>query len=243
MTYPAAVAAAAQEFAPGAAVDLFTLDLNPIGVATVYYFTPTNLAGVEIVWNSQTYTYAAISLSDLEWSADGDPPNPKLLLPNGSKFTAALVTQYEDLVGVKVTRTRTFQRFLDGQPDADVNAYLSLDTFRIEQKTALNKVFAEFSIRPVHSMEHRNLPGRVCLKNTCQHRYRVWTGSAFDYTNATCPYTEEGTGNVFDRDGNAATNATDVCGKTLADCQLRYNDPAETVPIFAFPGMARIRTR
>lgn len=228
-----------QSLAPGDLIELFELDLSPIGVGDIYYFSPTNNNGEDIQWNSNTYIYAAIELSGVDWNLNGDQAQPKLLLPNGSKFTSALVIAYRDLVGARVTRTRTFRQFLDGEDLEDQESVLSRDTFIIEQKTNLNRIYGEFALRPLYSMDNRYIPNRVCLKNICTHRYRLWNSetSSFDYTKATCPYVGSA---KFKKDGTPTSlGAEDACGKRLDDCINRFgNDP---LPTRAMPGMTRIK--
>ena len=229
--------AALQSLTPGDLVVLYHLDLTPIGQATHYYFSPTNDNGTDIVFNSQAYSYAGVDITGVEWSADGSPPAPKLYLPNAEKFAAALVVANQDLVGAKITRTRTFKQFLDGESMADTAAVLSQETFTVEQKANMNKQFVEFVLRPIYDIGQRKLPGRQCLKSICTHRYRDGSSGTFDYTQATCPYVGA---SMFDAEGTAVVDEeNDVCGKDLASCKLRFpNDP---LPTRAFPGMGRIR--
>lgn len=232
----APLASALQSLKPGAPIELYVLDLNPIGVAETYYFSPQNDNGVELVWGGQTYTYAAISITGVEAGVDG-VPEPRLSLPNVDKFASAIVLANQDLVGAKVTRIRTFADFLDGEPLADGNSFLSQDTFRVFQKMRLNKVYAEFALRPLYSLEGRTLPGRVCLKSVCMHRYRDGSSGTFDYSKATCPHVGAG---KFTADGTATSVvAEDVCGKRLSDCILRF--AGAPLPTRAFPGMSRTK--
>lgn len=233
------IAAQAQSLAPGTIIELFVLDLEPIGVATTYYFTPTNMPGYTVIFDGNRYAYAPVSISGIERSVSGDPPNPKVLLPNVTKFTSALVTQHQDLVGAQVTRMRTFQDFLDGEPLADPSAVLSRDIYTVEQKLNLTNVMGEFSLRPLYALDGKYLPGRTCLKEVCTHRYRIANADGtFDYSKATCPFT--GT-NYFLRDGTPTTDARlDACGKALNNCSDRFGEHAE-LPFRGFPGMSRLR--
>lgn len=234
-----ALAEVAQSLTPGELIELFILDLNPIGVAVAYHFTPTNLPGYTISFGAQAYTYAPVAMTGIERTLTGDPPTPKVLLPNTNKFTTALVVQYNDLVGAQVTRMRTYKDFLDGEPLEDDTAYFSRDIYTVEQKLHLGNVHGEFSLRPLYALDNRYLPGRTCHKDLCSHRYRLMNpdGSP-DYSRASCPYT----GTVyFDGTGEPTlTPQLDVCGKSLNDCTLRFGETAE-LPFRGFPGMSRMR--
>lgn len=70
----------------------------------------------------------------------------------------------------------------------------------------------------------------------CPLQYRQWKpdGSGFDYANADCPYVGEA---AFDASGNAVAPAEDRCGRTVADCRLRFGDGP-----LPFAGMPRVRS-
>lgn len=234
------LAAVSQSLTPGTLIELYVLDLTPIGVATTYYLTPSNQPGYTISFDGHAYTYAPITLTGIERSVNGDPPNPKVFLPNVDKFAAALVSQHDDLVGAQVTRMRTYKDFLDGEPLEDGSAYMSRDLYTIEQKLNLNHTYGEFALRPLYALDGKFLPKRVCLKEVCTHRYRIFdpvTGE-FDVTHATCPYA----GTVFFTQSGEPTldPSLDACGKALNDCAIRFG-ATEELPMQAFPGMSRTR--
>lgn len=227
-----------QSLEVGHVVELFTLDLSPLQVDTQFYFTSTNLAGTEIVFGGQTYTYAGIDLTGAGMSADGTPSNPKVFIPNIGKLASSLVIQHGDLVGAKLTRVRTFKQFLDGQEDADPGAIVSRDVFKIEQKRNLNQVYGEFTLRPIHNLEGKKIPGELCFKTVCTARYRAvdTATDTFVYDRATCPYVGAA---LYDKDGNPVTDKQDdVCSHNLTGCKRRFGESA-VLPIHAYPGMLR----
>ena len=237
MTTPAMVAAQ-QSLTPGARVELYILDLSPIGPNTQYYFSPSSYPdGRQIAFGGHTYTQVAVGFTGLERTADGSTPNPKITLPNYNKFAAGLVAQYGDLVGATVTKIVTYEQFLDQQPLADPNAMQSYDVFTVEQKSLLTNEVGEFLLRVPGDSANRYLPGRLVFKTICSWRYRTWNGSAFVYsTIRPCPYT--GT-SYFDINGTATTAANDVCSHDVPNgCVKRYPVPA-VIPFGGFPGVNR----
>lgn len=231
-----------QQLDQGGLIHLFILDLNPIGVNETYYFTPTIFEdGTQVVFDGQTYTYAPIALANVEWSANGDPPNPKVSFPNARKWAAGMARQHSDLIGASLRRIRVYKEFLDGQPLADPEAMYSDDSFRIEQKLNMNRVMGEFSMRPLRSIENRQIPNMVCLKNVCVLRYRRWDADAlefiYDTSELACPYIGSDQFTIL----NAATinPEEDVCSHTVQGCAARYGD--DPLPGSFKPGMARIR--
>ena len=220
----------------GNLVELFELDLSPIGVDSQFYFTATNLDGTEIVFGGVPYAYTGIALTGAGMSADGTPSNPKVFIPNVGKLASSLVVQHKDLVGAKLKRIRTFKQFLDGQSQADSDAIVSRDVFKIEQKRNLNPVYGEFTLRPIHNLENKKIPEEPCFKTLCTARYRAVdiANDQFKYERATCLYTGAA---MYDRDGNPVTSKLeDVCSHNLTGCRTRFGENA-VLPIRAYPGM------
>ncbi len=228
------IAAQLQSLEQEAKVYLYQLDLTKIGVPQILYFAPHTLEGSPLVFGGNTYTYASVTLTGLKISADGTPSNPKLFITNVTKLAASLVTQYQDLVGARVTRIVTFKNFLDGQSQADPNATLRTDVFKVVMKRNMNPIYGEFAVRPMHSLEGRKLPGRLCMKKICSARYRTANNGGFDYNDATCPYTDAG---MYSQDGTPVQSvALDDCPHNLQGCATRYGEDA-VLPIHAFPAM------
>lgn len=136
-------------------VELFYLDTRMCGPQGLeYYFTPmTEYIGPHtgqpedyIRFGGVVYTPFPIVTKGWEYSFDGAPPKPTLMISNATKFLQAAVIQMGDLVGAKLIRTRTFMNFLDGQPDADIGQYFPRDIYYIDQKTMHNKNVIEWSL-------------------------------------------------------------------------------------------------
>ena len=219
----------------GTRVTLFVMDASEIG-GEVLRFTPGPWDGSPVVFDGDTYAPIPIEADGFEWSGKGDLPTPKLSISNvGSAFVTMLIGT-TDLLGAVVTRIRTFRQFLDAGDDPDPTAILA-ETYRVERKAELTRNSLVLELASQLDHEGVMLPRRVALKRTCTHRYRVWDGTAFDYTNATCPYVGAAS---FDRLGNATNDPNDNCGKRLSDCRLRFGQNAR-LPFRGFPAMGQIR--
>lgn len=229
--------AAVQSPEPGDQVFLFRLDATGIG-GQVYYFTQNAHEDTGVTFGGVYYTPIDIDFSDYELNGSGGLPTPKIKLSNTNEVIQGLVNAYgDDLIGCVVQRVRTFSRFLDGQPEADPGAFYGPDTFEIEQKTAENPIYIEWKLSAAIDQQGRMIPGRQALRDTCTARYRRFKNGDFDYAKATCPYTG---GACFNRKGESVEAAKDVCGRRLADCELRFGK-ANPIPFWGFPGMARVR--
>ncbi len=234
------IAAAAQQPAPGTRIELFELDLNPVGVAAVFYFVPqTNTGGSgPLSFGGQLYTPMPIEADGFKITGQGQLPRPTLSVANVVPALQTYVRNYQDLLGAVLTRRRTYRQYLDDGSDPDPDAQMPPDVFEVRRKTHQDKQAITFELAAHMDVTGKRLPGRQIIRDVCTHTYRLWDAGAFDYSRATCPYT--GT-DYFTADGNiAAAAADDACGRKLSDCKLRYpgNQP---LPTRAFPGVARVR--
>lgn len=104
-----------RSFNVGELVTLYQLDLTDLG-GSVYYFTNNVFEErVEIAFDGNTYVYMPIAMEGLEVSPESGPPQPRLSIATSGGPVNALVRQYGDLRGAKLTRIRTFAEFLDNR--------------------------------------------------------------------------------------------------------------------------------
>lgn len=235
---------AAQSLSPtnGGLVTLYELDARNLGDTDIRRFTAnTSPSTGSVVFNTYVYTPIDIEAEGFEWGGSGAPPTPTLKISNVSMYAGVLVREFDDLVGATLTRIRTYREFLDDGATPDPTMRFPLDVFRVERKSAHNKVFIEFELAVVFDQEGLKLPARQCIRDTCTHVYRTYNAatSSFDYSKVTCPYT--GT-KYLKRDNTVTFNpAEDVCGKRLSSCIARFGSTA-VLPTRAFPGMVRYST-
>jgi lambda family phage minor tail protein L len=182
------------------------------------------------------YPYIAVEATGFEWSGKGPLPTPRIRVGNANRVLQGYAVDYKDLVGAKVTRTRTFARYLDLEPYADATQTFPLDVYFVERKVTQTKLFIEWELASAMDQEGKMLPGRQVLRQ-CRYRYRRWDGAAFDYAKATCPYVGVPT---FNARGQVVASAQDVCGKKLSDCILRFGNV--DLPFGGFPGVGMFRT-
>lgn len=216
-------------------IELFTLDATDIGGST-YYFTPGTIDGSRVTFNSVEYTPLPVEVEGFEWNGEGKLPRPTIRVSNITLVFLAAIATYNDLVGAKLTRIRTYKKYLDGESEADPNAQFPQDIFYIERKLRQNKFMVEWELISSVDLENILIPKGQVL-DMCTHRYRTVEGGSFDYTLATCPYT--GT-NYFDETGTVAASADDMCGKKLYDCKLRYDADSDQLPFRGFPGIGKL---
>ena len=156
---------------------------------TVFRFhNSINLTSNSIFWQGKQYIAAPIHAEGFETSLKGSTPTPKLSMSvsdEGIPLLAQLkdrLVQMGDIVGAKVTRIRTFSRFLDasnfveGIPPKnfypDPNSELPRDIYYIDRKSQENKNTIEYELAPIFETEGIKLPGRMVVANTCTANYR-----------------------------------------------------------------------
>lgn len=220
-------------------IELFTIDTTIIG-GSVYHFTPEPMEdGSSVVFDGVTYLPLPLKSTGWSRSGRGQLPRPQITVSNITGFFSELNLLYDDLVGVTVTRQRTFKWALDGQPSADPAAILQpTDVFSIARKVSEDNETCVYELAAIMDVEGRVFPARLMIQNFCDHVYRRWDGVAFDYTKATCPFV----GTVYRTAlGVPTTAANDVCAKTLPECVARFGTTVD-LGYAGFPGIDRVRT-
>jgi len=234
MTLPVLLSTTGQQAAADSIVHLYELDTR-LYDGPVYRFTSSAMENGPVAFGGLTYEPAPVEATGFEMSSEGTLPRPTIKVANVSGIFSAAIAEFGDLVGCTFRRIRTFRRCLDGEADADPEAHYPIDVFQIEQKTNQNRVYVEWTLKAAFDQEGRLLPGRQVLQGACTHVYRRWTGTAFDYSMATCPYVGAG---CFDTTGAATTPANDRCSKRLTSgCIRRFG--SNPLPTRAFPGAGR----
>lgn len=241
MTVPVS---ALQAVAPGSIIELFELELVAAlhGSATTYRFhggTNALSSNGNIVWAGNTYSALPIEASGFEYNGQGQLPRPTIRTSNlfGS-ITALLlnvnaITPGNDLTGAKLTRIRTLARYIDaanfpgsvnpyGTPDPTVK--FPDEIFYVSRKVSETRDLVEFELAAAFDLAGIRSPKRQCIANLCQWVYR----------SAECTYS--GTDYFDENDNRVAASGSDVCGKRLSSCQVRFGTAAQ-LPFGSFPGI------
>jgi lambda family phage minor tail protein L len=235
MSYPLKISSELQKLAPNAVIELYQLDASTFGGNVYYFHAGTNGLTQSVVWQGQEYQPYPVQISGFEITAGGQIPRPKLLVSNVSGIITALVLAYDDLLGAKVTRKRTMQKYLDAvnfsggvNPDADPTAEFPDDIYFIERKTSENKSAVEFELSASFDVQGVKLPRRQIIQNICPWKYR----------GAECGYAGSNYWNSNDQP--VGSLGQDVCGKRISSCELRFGTNSE-LPFGGFPAASLIK--
>ena len=235
MTYPLKISSELQKLAPNAIIELYELDASPFGGGVYYFHAGTNSLTQTVTWQGQQYQPYPVKITGFEISTGGQIPRPKMAVSNISGIITALVLAYDDLLGAKVTRKRTMQKYLDAvnfsggvNPNADPTAEFPDDIYYVERKTSENKSAVEFELSASFDVQGVKLPRRQIIQNICPWKYR----------GAECGYA--GTNYYDSNDQPVGSLGLDVCGKRISSCELRFGVNAE-LPFGGFPAASLIK--
>jgi lambda family phage minor tail protein L len=224
-----------QKLAPSALVEMFILDATPIGGIVHYFHAGTNALGEDLVWQGRTYSRFPIEAEGFDLRSSGTAPRPKIRASNIGGFLGAEVRAYGELLGSKLTRKRTFARYLDavnfpnGNPSADPNVEIGDEVYYFDRKVSETNVAIEWELTSALDLVNQKLPRRQIIANLCPWKYR---GQECNYTGG--PVADAYDNPVYSRD-------QDVCGKRLSSCRLRFGTNG-ILRFGGFPAAALIRS-
>jgi phage-related protein len=172
------------------------------GSRPVYRFTSNINNTNPVFWQGVSYQPLPVSASGFEIPSDGRLPRPRLRIANPSGLLSTIVSMNYDFHGCRVTRKRTFAKFLDdenfplnetqfldvngagtikrnqnadgGNPfgAADPNSHLPDEVYYIYRKTTEDRAGLEFELASILEVEDIKFPGRQMLADHCTFRYR-----------------------------------------------------------------------
>jgi lambda family phage minor tail protein L len=216
-----------------ARVNLYAIVHDAIGIRR---FTPS-IKNNRPFLHYQGYEYQAIPIELTGTSRSTQPQKPTLKISNTTAAFSAPLWKYDNLLGAVLLWTVTFEKYLDGEPDADPNQHFPTERFTLERKSSQRPGTVEWELAAALDLDGVKIPRRKVQKDICDHYYRIWNiqSRQFDYSKTTCPYKGAA---YYDLDGNrTAYPMDDNCGKKLSDCALRFGDTT-ILPYAAFPGIA-----
>jgi len=158
-----------------AIVEMFDIDLTAItgDSEDIFYFTnQLKPDETKIQWKGNIYEPLPLLSSGYETNTTGQIAQPVLTVANIFGTFTDVIKDLEDLVGGKVTRRRTFAKYLDGEPEADTLQEFPIDVYYIERKTEETALSITWQLNSVMDLEGLQLPRRVITQNHCLWRYR-----------------------------------------------------------------------
>lgn len=225
-------------------IEMFILDVAGIVDVTgtvmtdppLHFHAGTNEFEQDLIWQGVRYIALPVEADGFDVSSKGTLPRPHIRLANVAHGVAGLfnpaVLRANDLIGAKITRKRTFAKYLDaanfinGNPTADPYKELPDDVFYVEQKVSETRHLIEWELVSRFDLQGKLLPGRQVSQNSCP----------WEYKKLNCNYIPGPMFNV--KDESTTDVSQDVCGKTLSACRIRFGLNA-VLPYGGFPGARR----
>ena len=169
-----------QKLEPGALVVMYELDATSIGGGILRFHA--NPHDGSLFWQGQEYGLWPIHAEGFACTSD-QQPQPKLSVGNVDGSISILCLSYEDLVGAKLTRIRTFAKYLDavnfpeGNITADPTQEFPPEVWFIERKSGENDESVEFELSSALDFQGVKLPPpapRMPIVNGCTGRF-MWS--------------------------------------------------------------------
>lgn len=194
-----------QKLEPGAIIELYELDVRPLGGGLLYFHANSDQ---NIVFQGKTYQPYPIRGEGFALTSD-QQPTPRISVMNLEGAISLMCLQYDDLVGAIFTRRRTFKHYLDGEPTANPNEEFPVDRFFVERKVSESIESVDFELTTSLDFGGVRLPRRLILANYCSWQYR----------GPYCNYIGPPVATAMDEP--TSDPALDRCGHRLSSCKLR----------------------
>lgn len=187
-----------QSLNPSALITLFELDLSDVIFNSAVlsdsekifrFHSELKLINTDIFWQGDRYIAAPIVASGFELTTKGSTPTPKLTMVSNDEAIDIFATlrqkirELGDIVGARVTRIRTFAKYLDynnfpnptSRPKEfapDPYSEFPRDIYYVERKSQENKTVIEYELTSIFDVQGIKLPGRVVSSQRCMWTYR-----------------------------------------------------------------------
>jgi lambda family phage minor tail protein L len=220
-----------QSLTPGNLIELYELDATSIGGGIVRFHGMPNSG--DLTWQANVYALWQIKAEGFSRTSD-QQPRPKLRVANENGAISLLCMLYDDMVGARLIRRRTFSKYLDavnfpdGNPTADPTQEFPPEVWFVERKSAESYEGVEFELTSPLDFQGIKLPARLIVANYC----------GWEYRGPYCNYVGGPVATIT----NEPTSDPDLdnCSHTLTGCELRpWPDDILNFGGFAAAGLVR----
>ena len=177
-------------------------------------------------------TYSAFPVESEGWevrgSGTGALPRPTVRFANINQYWSANLSNFDDLVGARVIRRRTLEKYLSTNPPVEFNR----DVYYIERKSKEDAIMVEFELASAFDVQGIKLPRRSIIAARCPWKYKDQDQGGCDWP-ADNRYTINGVEHTlyFDKDDTRITNHNvwgDLHNSSIRTSTL-YNDKTYSV--------------
>ena len=201
---------------PSSIVTLYEIDLEQLfidehmsyntrgdrsGESVFRFHNNLKLTQQVIIWRGEQYRPLPIRVEGIEQSSKGTLPTPRLQLFSDDEVEKefrefkVMMRRLDDLIGARVTRVRTFAKYIDVENfymvaadgtrtglgedsiipegfEPDPLAEFPREIFFINRKSVESKKALEFELASFMDFENLKLPSRLVVSRYCQFQYR-----------------------------------------------------------------------
>jgi len=198
-------------FKSDAAIDLYTIDVGstrtardwagPINLVPANQTDGKHVDYINIARANTRYRPTHMSVSGFEISGSNKLPQPKVTFSNMDAVFTDINKDFDDLVGFRLIRIRTYAKFLlfidgDPTPTGNSDAHFQPDIWMFNRKMEENNQYCVYELASLFDVEGIRYPRRRMYSNYCP----------FIYKGPDCQN----------------TSSFQKCGKTLAQCRERF---------------------
>ena len=158
-------------------------------------------------YGQQTYSAFPVESEGWEVRGTGSLPRPQVKFANINQYWSANLANFDDLIGAKVIRRRTLEKYLSTNPPVEFNR----DVYYIERKAAETPIYVEFELTSAFDVQGVKLPRRSIIAARCPWKYKDTDQGGCDWpADNKYTITTEGTATehtlYFDKDDNRITS-------------------------------------
>jgi len=160
-------------------------DIGGAGEDKLYFHSGVSGSNADIQWYSlkneanygsttsthyKTVSYTAypVEADGFERRGTGTLPRPTIRFANINSYFNTYLTNFDDLLGAKIIRRRTLQKYLTTNPPVELHR----EIFYIERKVSENGIFIEFELVSSFDTQGVKLPRRTVIAARCPWKYK-----------------------------------------------------------------------
>lgn len=175
------------ELEPSTLISLFSIDLSNKTNNNDFYRFHGGENGYEgdIVFKTKTYRYYPVKATGFTYD-ESKPPRPTITFDNSDGFMSLKLKYFDNFLGYRFTRTRTFVKFLDDinfpnfrNPHSTDRSSFPEEEYVFNKKTTENDAIVSFEISSPLDLEMANIPARDVIYNSCRWCYRSDIGCGY----------------------------------------------------------------
>lgn len=161
------------KLAPDTYIEFFDFDStllhdknNNPGSISYWTNTPTGGDVSPIVWRTNQYFPVPFQITGVDYKGDGTAPNrPQISISNVNKYMVAAIIAYGNLVGMRITRWRTFFKFTDAGTEPNINMHYPIDQWTVIRKVVQTNSAVQFELAGPLDRPGLVLPRKQILKD------------------------------------------------------------------------------